>query len=232
MIRTVGDTVRHFAAICLLLLPWTARSAEIVDPAGIELSGAYTEPEVRRGVRLALLNRHWTPTNERERRVEALFTRDTLWVRIVVEYTANAVTVRYVASEGLDYEEEDGEREIHGTYNRWIGGLLKDIPILIERARVASADEPAPVEATPIAPAPPAEPAAAAATPVLEKGGRATPAAGAKLYPRALVDAKFAKAVREPVVLKLPVTNAAGRWWFVSGPEGSGWMLESDLRPG
>lgn len=33
------------------------------------------------------------------------------------------------------------------------------------------------------------------------------------------------------VELKVVMTNAAGKWWYVTAADGAGWILESDLEP-
>ena len=42
------------------------------------------------------------------------------------------MNIKYVSSEGLSAEGD----QIHPTYNRWVKGLEKDIPIYVERETV------------------------------------------------------------------------------------------------
>lgn len=133
------------AVVLLALVPavvFAARTAELVDPAPIELTSKASAKQVKRAVKTAVLARGWTIENEKGDRFEAKYakqtSRDNFWARIAVTHDARRVTIKYVGSEGLSYSDEGGKRVIHANYNKWIGFLVKDIPIYVEREVVAS----------------------------------------------------------------------------------------------
>jgi hypothetical protein len=128
------------AALCLALpLAASARmkSQEMNDPVTINLETKAKPEQIKKGIKLAVLNRKWDITNEKGSEFDAEYknTSRAGWsAKIHVSYTPKAVTIKYVSSEGLD---ADG-KNIHPTYNKIIGNLEKDIPIYIEREVVAS----------------------------------------------------------------------------------------------
>lgn len=135
----------RFAAVLLALVPVVAfagRAAELVDPAPIELTSKASAKQVKRAVKTAVLARGWTIENEKGDRFEAKYAkqtnRDNFWVKIAVAYDTKRVTLKYLDSEGLNFADEGGKRMIHANYNKWIGFLVKDIPIYVEREVVAS----------------------------------------------------------------------------------------------
>lgn len=123
------------AALLLVLAPGLvfARAAELVDPEPIVLTSKATSAHVKRAVKTSLLNRQWELSNEKPGYVEGKYTKPKFWVRIGVSYDSKKVTIKYLDSEGLNYEKDGDQRRIHGNYNKWIGNLVKDIPIYLER---------------------------------------------------------------------------------------------------
>ena len=128
------------AALCLSLLPAAAfsrmKSEEIENPT-IQLNTKATPAQVKKAVKMAVLNRQWQISGEKPNEFDATYTRDRrnehLMAKIHVTYSTKEVSIRYLASEGLSAE----GNQIHPTYNNWIGNLKKDIPIYVEREVVA-----------------------------------------------------------------------------------------------
>jgi hypothetical protein len=85
-----------------------------------------------------VLNRKWEISNDKGNQFDATYSRTdrngTLMAKVRVTYSTREVTIKYLASEGLSAE----GNEIHPTYNKWIGNLIKDIPIYVEREVVAA----------------------------------------------------------------------------------------------
>jgi len=128
-------------ALCLALLPVAvhARSkAEEIDNPTIALTTKAKESQVKKGVKMAVLNRKWTIANEKGNEFDASYTkperRGDMTARIHVKYSTKEVKISYAGSENMGAEGS----MIHPWYNRWIGNLVKDIPIYIEREVVAS----------------------------------------------------------------------------------------------
>jgi hypothetical protein len=128
-------------ALCLTLLPVAvhARSkSEEIDNPTIALNTKASSSQVKKGVKMAVLNRKWNISNESGNSFEASYTkperRGDMTARIKVRYSTKEVKISYVGSENMD---ADGN-SIHPWYNRWVGNLVKDIPIYIEREVIAS----------------------------------------------------------------------------------------------
>ena len=129
------------AVLCLALLPAIAsarmRSEEIENPT-IELSTKASAAQVKKAVKMAVLNRQWTISNEKGNEFDATYQRDNrrehLMAKIHITYSTKEVSIKYVASDGLSAE----GNTIHPTYNKWVANLQKDIPIYVEREVTAS----------------------------------------------------------------------------------------------
>lgn len=82
----------------------------------------------------------------------------------------------------------------------------------------------APAPATPVKPTPPPPPPG-----VIAAGAQARLRAAART--RSLPDAPPAKGLEAgaTVTLKVPLKKDTGKWWYVTGPGASGWVLESEL---
>lgn len=128
------------AALCLALpLAASARgkTEEMNDPVTINLETKAKPDQVKKGIKMAVLNRKWNITNEKGNEFDAEYQntfRGGWSAKIHVSYTPKSCTIKYVSSEGLS---ADG-KNIHPTYNKIINNLEKDIPIYIEREVVAS----------------------------------------------------------------------------------------------
>lgn len=128
-------------ALGLSLLPAAvhARSkSEEIDSPTIALTTKASASQVKKGVKMAVLNRKWNITNEKGKSFDASYTkperRGDMTARIHVTYSTKEVKITYAGSENMG---ADGTN-IHPWYNRWVGNLVKDIPIYIEREVVAS----------------------------------------------------------------------------------------------
>lgn len=233
----------HRAAFAALLgiacvLAPAARANEPIDEPVIQAPEGVTATQVLRAVRAALVKRTWKVGKEKAGYLTAKLVRErAYWCRIGVEYDYRHVAIRYLDSEGLDYDPD--EHSIDRGYNKWMRFLVKDIGTNLElmaglpdaperRPPVAAAE--APVAVVPVVPAAqsvalaPSTPAAPAAPTRLN--------AGAELH----AQARAASAVvatnpaEADVVAKGPVKNADGTWWYVSAGTLSGWVLQTDLR--
>ncbi len=129
-----------FAVLLLAFAPLAvfARSAELVDPDPIVLPAKASAAQVKKAVKTSLLNRQWTLSNEKPGYVEGKYTKSNFWAKIGVSYNTQKVTIKYLDSEGLNYEKDGDQRVIHPNYNKWIGNLVKDIPVYLERGLAAS----------------------------------------------------------------------------------------------
>jgi hypothetical protein len=110
-----------------------ARSARVVEdienerlPAGANIA------QVEQAVLSALTTRGWQLIARSTGTVDAQYARRGFSVTIRVTYSAEAYSIRYLDSTGLDYN--PATRAIHPNYNRWIANLRVDIPRLVQNA--------------------------------------------------------------------------------------------------
>lgn len=128
-------------ALCLALTPAAVLArgkAEPINNATIPLTTKASSSQVKKGVKMAVLNRKWNITNEKGNSFDASYTkperRGDMTAKIHVTYSTKEVKITYAGSENMG---ADGTN-IHPWYNKWVGNLQKDIPIYIEREVVAS----------------------------------------------------------------------------------------------
>lgn len=112
-----------------------ARTAPIYNPEPITVPAGRSAEQVKSAVRKALLQRNWRVKEVGAGTVEAKYVkpgrRGTEHVAIVtVKFDTKTIRIAYKDSEQLNYDKESGE--IHGTYNRWIQNLEKDIQVNLE----------------------------------------------------------------------------------------------------
>lgn len=130
------------AALCLgLALPGVALArgkSEEIKNVTIDLTTKASAAQIKKGVKMAVLNRKWTITNEKGNEFDASYTkperRGDMTAKIHVSYGSKQVKITYAGSENMN---ADGTT-IHPWYNKWVTNLEKDIPIYIEREVVAS----------------------------------------------------------------------------------------------
>ena len=132
-------------ATLALLLPLNAharaRLEEMKDPVTINLDTKATAAQIKKGVKMAVLNRKWNISDEKANKSGTEFDAEShqAWGRpwsakVHVTISGKTVTLKYASSDGLD---ADG-KQIHPTYNKIVGYLQSDIPIYIEREVTAS----------------------------------------------------------------------------------------------
>lgn len=123
--------------LCLLAtLPFTAearRTDAIKSPLEIPIPAKATTTQVRLAAQLAVQSRGWVIENRKGNAFEAVYAQEgrrSFSARISVTHSAKDVTIKYVSSEGLDYNEADGT--IHANYNKWMDFLEQDIPTFVD----------------------------------------------------------------------------------------------------
>lgn len=133
--------MRQFAVITLLccatLLPAVAqagRTASLTEPGPIEVTASATPDQIQQGIKSAMTSLRWTPDNEHPGYVEGKYTGGNYWVRIAVSCAGHTVSIRYLTSNGLSFEEKGDRRLIHANYNKWVTALASAIPRSVERA--------------------------------------------------------------------------------------------------
>jgi hypothetical protein len=130
------------AALCLgLALPGAVLArgkSEPIKSVVITLDTKASASQIKKGVKLAVLNRKWTISDEKGNEFNASYTkperRGDMTAKIHVSYSSKEVRITYAGSENMG---ADGTN-IHPWYNKWVTNLEKDIPIYIEREVIAS----------------------------------------------------------------------------------------------
>ncbi|WP_020647756.1 hypothetical protein [Solimonas variicoloris] len=123
-----------YLLVALMLLPFAAfaRNAPIHD-TDVAVVGNLSAKQVGEAVNRALVGRRWIISNQKGNTLEATQMTRGLMAKVAISWDAQHVTIKYLDSQGLDYEEKDGERYIHGNYNKWIGNLERDLPVFMTR---------------------------------------------------------------------------------------------------
>ena len=120
---------RFFVVLLLpiLLLLMAARQAPLVDPDPIAIPAKVTDAQVAKSIRGALINRKWTVTDEKPGEIKSTLMLRDHKVRIDITWDKRQIQIKYVDSENLKYEVENGKRLIHKNYLGWINNLVSDI---------------------------------------------------------------------------------------------------------
>ena len=124
--------------LCLLsVLPFAAharaRTDAIKSPVEIPIAAKATAAQVNLAAQLAAQSRGWVVENRKGNAFEAVYAQEgrrSFSARIGVTSSAKTVTIQYVSSEGLDYDEADGT--ISANYNKWMNFLERDIPTFVD----------------------------------------------------------------------------------------------------
>lgn len=145
--------------LCIALLLTPAYAAELVEPPPIAVPQLAPEL-VEKAIRIAAAERRWTVAAQEPGVLVADLAHRSHLARVRIKYDASQVSLTYLDSLNLDYEEDGGARTIHRSYNNWVGALADAIGRALQRSDLASAELPpdpsAPPPANPLAP-PPAE---------------------------------------------------------------------------
>ena len=124
-------SLRSFAVLALLaLLSFNAgaRSAPFEDPAPISVTGGMSIEGVRKSVKVALIGRNWVISEDTGNKITASYAKKDWSATIVVAYGLREISIKYADSTNLDFSQnEDGTREVHPNYSKWIANLVMDI---------------------------------------------------------------------------------------------------------
>lgn len=138
---------------CLLLCSQLAMAAQrsvfMLDfgevPVAVIDSQEPTLAQVKKDVIMGASRLGWQVLSSSDSDVTLRYEKRDYYLDIRVKYTTKTVSIEYVASQGLGYEEPDNGRAlIHPSYNRWIANLLKSISPLGEQQNMQRAMTSAP----------------------------------------------------------------------------------------
>lgn len=106
-----------------------ARTAEIYEPE-IEVPAGKNLGDVKSAIRKAFFARDWRAKDLGANEMQGTHTKSSRKgadhkAVVLVKYDAKVINVRYKDSQELNYDAES--KKIHGTYNKWVKNLEKDI---------------------------------------------------------------------------------------------------------
>ncbi|MEO8671431.1 MAG: hypothetical protein ABI411_08970 [Tahibacter sp.] len=123
--------LRSHVLLCLLLplmLSLSAfRDAPLVDPAPIAIPTGVGDAQVAKAVRQALLARQWTVAAEQPGLIRGHLTLREHTANIDIAWIGGQSQIRYVSSNNLKFDNDNGQRSIHKNYLGWINNLVADI---------------------------------------------------------------------------------------------------------
>lgn len=106
-----------------------ARVAPMAEKENMPLTAtkALTAAEAKKAVLAAAVRRGWRTVKDTPGNLRFEYLRGKHMAVIDVPYTTKTYGIKYVASDNLNYQEKDGRRYIHPTYNGWVDGLVQAI---------------------------------------------------------------------------------------------------------
>ena len=106
-----------------------ARTAEIYEPE-IEVPAGKNLSDVKSAIRKAFFARDWRAKDVGANQMQGQHTKSGRKgvehkAVVLVKYDSKTIKIQYKESEELKYDPET--KKIHGTYNKWVKNLEKDI---------------------------------------------------------------------------------------------------------
>jgi len=112
-----------------LLLAWAAPSwgADLHDPDPVAIPAGMSGENVVKAIKNAMVVQAWALDNEAPGHIVASFSPNDHVARVTISYDEKEVRVAYLDSVNPNFKEEDGQREIHRNYNKWVEALAQQI---------------------------------------------------------------------------------------------------------
>jgi len=124
-----------FCVCCLPLVGCKSRTP-LAQPAPISIEGL-DKAEVASAVKTAIPKRGWIMEKNEDQVITARnLIRGKHTVVVNVDYSGDAIQIKYVDSANLEYQKEGGVEYIHKNYNVWTDYLRQDIAVEIGKLRV------------------------------------------------------------------------------------------------
>jgi hypothetical protein len=119
----------HLAALLLIPLAFMLMGARavLVDPAPIAVPAGLAAKDVAKAIKVGISRRGWVVSKDENSQIDAVLSLRSHSARVAIPYNEKEVTIRYVSSEDLDYQEKNGTKYIHGNYMKWIRNMEADI---------------------------------------------------------------------------------------------------------
>src|SRR4051812_30789321 len=106
------------AALLLIPLAFMLMGARavLVDPAPIAVPAGLAAEDVAKAIKVGISRRGWVVSKDENSQIDAVLNLRAHSARVAIPYSATEVTIKYVSSEDLDYQENNGTKYIHGNY--------------------------------------------------------------------------------------------------------------------
>jgi hypothetical protein len=119
----------RLAALLLIPLAFTLMGAKavLVDPAPIAVPAGLAVKDVAKAIKVGISRRGWVVSKDENSQIDAVLNLRSHSARVAIPYNEKEVTIKYVSSEDLDYQEKNGTKYIHGNYMKWIRNMEADI---------------------------------------------------------------------------------------------------------
>lgn len=123
-----------------MLVPLAAsaqlRTADLADPAPIDIPQGVSQSAAVEAIVNALFGRDWTVIEETDDQIIADLHVRAHWAQIAIDIEDRSVLISYRNSENLRYtERSDGRVVIHSNYISWVNNLVSDIRTQLARAQ-------------------------------------------------------------------------------------------------
>jgi len=127
-------------ALCVAMTTTAATAAELVDPQPIAVPAGRNTAAIATAIKLGLAQAQWVVAGEEPGRIVGMFTPRTHVAKVAISYDTAQVSIAYLDSSNLKYEEDDGQRYIHGNYNKWTAAVASNIAAALTRSDLDTVD--------------------------------------------------------------------------------------------
>ena len=124
----------------LLLIPlavFMMGAAVLVDPPPISVPAGLTAKDVSKAIRSGVISRGWVVMKDEKGHMDTVLNVRKHEVKVDIGYDTKQITIKYVGSTNLDYDEKNGVRHIHKKYNQWIDNMVRDIQNQLQIEKMA-----------------------------------------------------------------------------------------------
>ncbi|MEJ1963041.1 MAG: hypothetical protein WDO56_16410 [Gammaproteobacteria bacterium] len=119
----------RLAALLLVPLAFMLMGARavLVDPEPIPVPAGIAAGDVAKAIKVGIIRRGWAVTKDENSQIDAVLNVRTHVLKVAIPYSAREVSIKYVGSENLDYQEKNGVKYIHNKYISWTRNIQTDI---------------------------------------------------------------------------------------------------------
>jgi hypothetical protein len=117
--------------VALLLVPLAfmlmGSKTVLVDPEPIPVPSGIDAKDVAKAIKVGIVRRGWVVSKDEGGQIDAVLNVRTHTARVLIPYSAKEVSIKYVSSDNLDYQEKSGVKYIHANYIKWVRNMQSDI---------------------------------------------------------------------------------------------------------